>query len=904
MQSQIAGSAIELITDRLNYATHLHHVRSTDRMVAKRTHGLIFGFCLAFLFLLPTLDCQKSSVSGQESLNQPSEILPAPLQGNLDGAINQEEDPRNVLMSGPMHEAFLEVHQADPVPNAIIEKQPPEPINELPPEFKPEGLNVQWIPGYWGWDFEKEDFVWVSGVWRDIPPDRQWIPGYWHQVETGFQWISGYWQVTSEETIDYLPEPPASIDTGPSTVAPGADYFYVPGNWVMHNTSYRWSPGYWQRSVANWIWSPARYIWSPHGCIYRPGYWDRAIDRRGVLFAPVYYSQPYYRAVGYRLRPRYVINVGLRLLPHLFVSLRHGHYYYGDWYANSFRRHGVYPWIDAHRHHRRYYDPLQVYYSSPSQRYQNRNSYSWARDHHHHVTKHSHLRPSRDFTVIATGRGQSTLNRPSGRKPQQHVSIGIRYSDFVKSKARSGHQPSRAQGQVDSPHYYRNFKQLSKSEVLNEVRRAKPIQQIKVARRTHEAGKPNRASSSRGSSKNPQTRLRIDSLAKSAVRNPGPSRDRNDAFRFSGKSKSSASPDRSRSSLTLKGRADANGRLQPRSNSQSSAGSKSATGPRQSIGTRQSKASGATLANGRDRSQGRQSVPGSRSGTSSNKILAPRTNGRIAEPFQPRGSSGSVNRDRGTGRQKGGNGPTLTRPDSKSRGVQSSGRAGSSLGSARSGSDTTRSLPGLSNRSRQLGTPSRSASGTLQQPSRTELQRSRESAATIFQKNSSRNMQVQDAARRQLDESRRASARATQDAKSRADSARRLIESQRKRFVPTPSTSTRNSSSAGSLFKKSTTQKVSPQRSSSSRFISPRTTSPRTTSPRAVPQRKTSQRSTFQTPRLQKSSSQSSTLQRSGSQRSSSQRSIIQRSKSQPSIQQRSRSSAGRGRGSGRSRRK
>lgn len=54
-----------------------------------------------------------------------------------------------------------------------------EAIEEVPPEQKPTGDNVDWIPGYWAWDDERTDFLWVSGIWRSLPPGRQWVSGYW-----------------------------------------------------------------------------------------------------------------------------------------------------------------------------------------------------------------------------------------------------------------------------------------------------------------------------------------------------------------------------------------------------------------------------------------------------------------------------------------------------------------------------------------------------------------------------------------------------------------------------------------------------------------------------------------------------------------------------------------------------
>ena len=45
-----------------------------------------------------------------------------------------------------------------------LPKEPPPAIEELPPEQKPDSDNVQWIPGYWQWDAERGDFVWLSGA--------------------------------------------------------------------------------------------------------------------------------------------------------------------------------------------------------------------------------------------------------------------------------------------------------------------------------------------------------------------------------------------------------------------------------------------------------------------------------------------------------------------------------------------------------------------------------------------------------------------------------------------------------------------------------------------------------------------------------------------------------------------
>jgi len=97
-----------------------------------------------------------------------------------------------VLARGPVHEAFAQPYAADAAPTPAVSKAPPAPVQELPPTEKPDGANVQWIPGYWSWDNERQDFVWVSGVWRAVPPGREWRPGQWVQQADGYHWVHGY----------------------------------------------------------------------------------------------------------------------------------------------------------------------------------------------------------------------------------------------------------------------------------------------------------------------------------------------------------------------------------------------------------------------------------------------------------------------------------------------------------------------------------------------------------------------------------------------------------------------------------------------------------------------------------------------------------------------------------------
>src|SRR5258708_5730929 len=111
-------------------------------------------------------------------------------------AIQADQPPPEgveVQARGPVHEAFAQPVNRQPEPGPVVPKQPPEPIEEVPPDEKPEGDNVQWIPGYWAWDDEQTNFLWVSGFWRVPPPGRTWVSGHWQEVDTGWQWTNGFW---------------------------------------------------------------------------------------------------------------------------------------------------------------------------------------------------------------------------------------------------------------------------------------------------------------------------------------------------------------------------------------------------------------------------------------------------------------------------------------------------------------------------------------------------------------------------------------------------------------------------------------------------------------------------------------------------------------------------------------
>jgi hypothetical protein len=281
----------------------------------------------------------------------------------------QEPDPlasqpqgAQVLTTGPVHEAFAEPVVYDPKPGPVVPKAPPQPIQELPPDQKPAGDNVQWIPGYWAWDEGRQDFLWVSGIWRDIPPGRQWTPGYWNQVPNGYQWVPGAWTPLSQGQAQYLPAPPPSLEAGPNTPPPSDNVVWMPGSWVWQNNQYLWQPGFWGPFQQNWTWMPAHYVWTPNGYLYVNGYWDYPFTQRGTMFAPVYFNQPIYSQPNFLYSPTIGL-LGASLLSNLFVRPLYHQYYFGNYYAPSYFQSGIYPWYAFHQS--RYgYDPLFSYYNA------------------------------------------------------------------------------------------------------------------------------------------------------------------------------------------------------------------------------------------------------------------------------------------------------------------------------------------------------------------------------------------------------------------------------------------------------------------------------------------------------------------------------------------------------------
>jgi WXXGXW repeat (2 copies) len=274
-----------------------------------------------------------------------------------------------VLARGPVHEAFASL-TAEPQPTKVVPKKPPKPLDEMPPEEKPEG-DVLWMGGYWAWDDDRSDFLWVSGIWRTPPPNKQWVAGYWREEGDDWQWVPGFWTAVAKQDapqeVTYMPKPPDPPAIAPPGAPPSADTFYVPGHWEWNGALYLWRGGYWARVQPNYVWVSAHYRWTPGGYIYIAGYWDYSIRRRGVLFAPVVID-PLVVDASFVYTPTYAVQDTL-VVDALFVRPSTCSYYFGDYYDVSYRDAG---YTSCVVYSRTNYDSIIVY-----ERYQHRAEPNW-----------------------------------------------------------------------------------------------------------------------------------------------------------------------------------------------------------------------------------------------------------------------------------------------------------------------------------------------------------------------------------------------------------------------------------------------------------------------------------------------------------------------------------------------
>jgi hypothetical protein len=365
-----------------------------------------------------------------------------------------------VLTRGPVHEAFAQPVIVDEGAGFMITQRPPAPLDEIFPDEKPEGNHIVWIPGYWSWDTDRNDFIWVSGCWRAVPPNTSWVPGYWAAGRGGYQWIAGFWTTADAEEIEYLPAPPATLEAGPQGRG-SPDSVWIPGCWVRHEGRYAWRPGFWEQARPNWVWEPAHYLSTPRGWVYVDGYWDYPLDHRGVAFLPIYCPPRLYGRAGFRYSPEIVLDLGVLTLE-LFSSPQRHHYYFGDYYGPEYSRAGFHPWYEARERHD-WYDPIFVH-----QQWQHRDDRRWVdnqRTQYEHRRDDQSLRPARTYEAMKAqvarlpekDRKQAQMARPmkevvsAKTTPFKFGTVDAKTREAAVSRAKDVHAYTDKRAQWESP---------------------------------------------------------------------------------------------------------------------------------------------------------------------------------------------------------------------------------------------------------------------------------------------------------------------------------------------------------------------------------------------------------------------------------------------------------------------
>lgn len=251
-------------------------------------------------------------------------------------ASSVEAQDVQVYRDGPIHEAFITPSTGNNVVIQGISNTPPPEINEqIPPKCHDSAI---WIRGYWAWDVNLNDFIWVSGVWRRPPPEHFWIPGYWKQFDSSWGWIRGFWSQLPEKDLKYINDTPPDPKQEVISNAPNDNSFWLSGYWEYNEASaqYRWLRGQWVDFSPDWVYVPAYYLWRPGGYIFIPGYWDYPLEVRGCAYISIRVAPEYRSTIIYTpaiiLDVEYIMTCLIGYYPDYTIFFWHyWHFHPGFW---------------------------------------------------------------------------------------------------------------------------------------------------------------------------------------------------------------------------------------------------------------------------------------------------------------------------------------------------------------------------------------------------------------------------------------------------------------------------------------------------------------------------------------------------------------------------------------------
>ena len=196
-------------------------------------------------------------------------------------------------------------------------------------------------------------------------------------VDTGAVGAGGQWLAVDRRHVDAGPSNNSITCRrlgpigGPASVpAPTPASVFIPGTWYYQQTR-MW------RQATGWSprWAGCGFGTSVDsgGYVFLEGHWDLDLARRGMMFAPIYFTSPIYRRPSWFYRPTFVVQTDF-LMGALFIRPGYSTYYFGDFFDASYRRRGFVSFVDF-RFGRTGIDPLFGYY-----RWSNRAVPHWEAD--------------------------------------------------------------------------------------------------------------------------------------------------------------------------------------------------------------------------------------------------------------------------------------------------------------------------------------------------------------------------------------------------------------------------------------------------------------------------------------------------------------------------------------------
>lgn len=227
-------------------------------------------------------------------------------------------------IQGPTHEAFFTPVTSSLTNQAVAATPPDTLLERIPQQADSEAI---WIPGYWDWDAERNDYLWISGVWRRPPPDHQWVNGYWKKFDEGWVRIKGFWAEDSEQNLAYLRTPPPDAIDEDVGEAPGKNYFWTNGYWSFDkgNSDFNWVRGAWVAFDQHWILVPAHYVWRESGYTLVNAYWDWDLSNRGTAYTSLYIPEA--NRSGFIYEPSIIVEP-LIITQHYFTYYPDYSYFY------------------------------------------------------------------------------------------------------------------------------------------------------------------------------------------------------------------------------------------------------------------------------------------------------------------------------------------------------------------------------------------------------------------------------------------------------------------------------------------------------------------------------------------------------------------------------------------------